>query len=120
MQSMSSSLPEATELSVRTLSLLDLLAKMADSLDEISDGRFLLGLGAGWNEREYSMFGWPFDHRVSRFAEAMQVIAPLLREGKVDFLGEYYDATDAVLRQRGPSPNGPPLMIGGTRPGCCA
>lgn len=93
-----------------------LLAKMADSLDEISDGRFIPGLGAGWNEREYSMFGWPFDHRVSRFAEAMQVIAPLLREGKVDFHGEYYDATDAVLRPRGPSPNGPPLMIGGARP----
>ncbi len=93
-----------------------LLAKMADAIDEISNGRFILGLGAGWNEPEYTMFGWPFDHRVSRFAEAMQIIAPLLREGKVDFHGQYYDATDAVLRPRGPSPSGPPLMIGATRP----
>ncbi len=93
-----------------------LLAKMADALDEISGGRFILGLGSGWNEPEYTMFGWPFDHRVGRFEEAVQIIAPLLREGRVDFHGEYYDATDAVLRPRGPSPKGPPLMIGGTRP----
>ncbi len=93
-----------------------LLAKMADALDEISGGRFILGLGSGWNEPEYTMFGWPFDHRVGRFEEAMQIIAPLLRDGRADFHGEYYDATDAVLRPRGPSPKGPPLMIGGTRP----
>lgn len=93
-----------------------LLAKMADSLDEISDGRFILGVGCGWNEPEYTMFGWPFDHRVSRFEEAMAIIAPLLREGQVDFHGTYYEASDAVLRPRGPSPKGPPIMIGGTRP----
>src|SRR5690242_1753267 len=93
-----------------------LLAKMADALDEISNGRFILGLGCGWNEPEYTMFGWPFDHRVGRFEEAMAIIAPLLREGRADFHGDYYEATDAVLRPRGPSPQGPPLMIGGTRP----
>ncbi len=93
-----------------------LLAKMADSLDEISGGRFILGVGSGWNEPEYTMFGWPFDHRVGRFEEAMAIIAPLLREGQVDFHGQYYDVTDAVLRPRGPSPKGPPIMIGGTRP----
>jgi probable F420-dependent oxidoreductase len=93
-----------------------LLAKMADSLDEISGGRFILGLGAGWNEPEYTAFGWPFDHRVSRFAEAMQIIAPLLREGHVDFHGKYYDVNDCVLRPRGPSPSGPPIMIGATQP----
>jgi probable F420-dependent oxidoreductase len=93
-----------------------LLAKMADSLDEISGGRFILGLGSGWNEPEYEMFGWPFDHRVGRFEEAMAIIAPLLREGRVDFHGQYYDVSDAVLAPRGPSPKGPPLMIGGTRP----
>ena len=93
-----------------------LLAKMADSLDEIADGRFILGLGCGWNEPEYAMFDHPFDRRVSRFEEALAIIAPLLREGRADFRGTYYRADDAILAPRGPSPSGPPLMIGGTKP----
>src|SRR6185436_4603593 len=64
-----------------------LLAKMADTIDEISGGRFILGLGAGWNELEYEMFGYPFDHRVSRFEEALLIVHGLLRTGKVDFEG---------------------------------
>src|SRR5579862_5595769 len=55
-----------------------LLARMADTVDEISDGRLILGLGAGWHEPEYRAFGYPFDHRVSRFAEAFDVIRTLL------------------------------------------
>ncbi len=93
-----------------------LLAKMADALDEIADGRFILGLGCGWNEPEYAMFDYPFDHRVSRFEEALQIIAPLLRDGRADFQGAYYRANGAVLAPRGPSPCGPPLLIGGTKP----
>ena len=93
-----------------------LLAKMADALDEISNGRFILGLGCGWHEPEYTMFGYPFDHRVGRFEEAMAIIAPLLREGRVDFHGKYYDATETVLRPRGPSPTGPKLWIGANAP----
>lgn len=89
-----------------------LLAKMADSLDEISGGRFILGLGAGNWEPEHTMFGYPFERRVSRFAEAIQIIAPLLREGRVDFHGKYYEAADCVLRPRGPSPSGPPIWVG--------
>ncbi len=89
-----------------------LLAKMVDALDEISGGRFLLGLGAGNWEPEHTMFGYPFDHRAGRFAEAIQIIAPLLREGAVDFHGRYYEATDCVLRPRGPSPSGPPIWAG--------
>jgi probable F420-dependent oxidoreductase len=89
-----------------------LLAKMADTLDEISGGRFILGLGAGNWEAEHTMFGYPFDHRAGRFEEAMQIIAPLLREGRVDFHGEYYGAKDAVLRPRGPSRAGPPIWVG--------
>ena len=89
-----------------------LLAKMADSLDEIADGRFILGLGAGNWEAEHTMFGYPFDHRVGRFEEAIQIIAPLLREGQVDFHGQYYHATECVLRPRGPSPSGPPIWVG--------
>lgn len=89
-----------------------LLAKMADALDEISGGRFILGLGAGNWEPEHTMFGYPFDHRAGRFAEAMQIIAPLLRAGKGDFHGKYYEATDCALRPRGPSPSGPPIWVG--------
>jgi len=89
-----------------------LLAKMADAMDEISDGRFLLGLGAGNWEPEHTAFGYPFDHRAGRFEEAIQIIAPLLREGKVDFHGKYYEAADCILRPRGPSSSGPPIWVG--------
>ncbi len=93
-----------------------LLAKMAATVDEISDGRLILGLGAGWHELEYRAFGYPFDHRVGRFAEALTIIVTLLREGEIDFTGTYYDAHDCVLSPRGPRPAGPPLLIGSTRP----
>src|SRR5690242_8976954 len=62
-----------------------LLAKMADTLDEISGGRLILGLGAGYHEREYRAFGYPYDHRVSRFEEALKIIHTLLRVGTIDF-----------------------------------
>lgn len=93
-----------------------LLAKMADTIDEISGGRLILGLGAGWHQPEYEAFGYPFDHLAGRFDEAMQIIAPLLREGKVDFQGQYYQVRNCVLRPRGPSRNGPPILIAGRRP----
>jgi alkanesulfonate monooxygenase SsuD/methylene tetrahydromethanopterin reductase-like flavin-dependent oxidoreductase (luciferase family) len=72
----------------------------------------ILGLGAGWNEREHEAFGFPFDQRVSRFEEALQIICPLLRNGHVDFAGRFYQARDCELRPRGPRPAGPPIMIG--------
>jgi probable F420-dependent oxidoreductase len=93
-----------------------LIAKMADTIDEISDGRFILGLGAGWHKPEYDAFGFPHDHRVSRFEEALQIIVPLLRTGHVDFAGQYYTARDCELRPRGPRPEGPPILIGGSGP----
>jgi len=93
-----------------------LLAKMAETLDEISEGRLLLGLGAGWHEPEYDAFGYPFDHLASRFDEALQIIVPLLREGHVDFAGQYYQARDCELRPRGPRPQGPPIWIGAKGP----
>jgi len=89
-----------------------LIAKMAGTLDEISGGRLILGLGAGWNEPEYRAFGFPYDHRFSRFAEAFTIIRTLLQEGSIDFEGTYYSARDCELRPRGPRPDGPPLMIG--------
>jgi alkanesulfonate monooxygenase SsuD/methylene tetrahydromethanopterin reductase-like flavin-dependent oxidoreductase (luciferase family) len=93
-----------------------MLAKMADALDEISGGRFILGLGAGWHQPEYEAFGYPFDHLASRFDEALQIIVPLLREGHVDFQGQYYQVRNCVLRPRGPSHAGPRILIAGRRP----
>jgi probable F420-dependent oxidoreductase len=91
-----------------------LTAKMVDTIDEISGGRLILGLGAGWHEPEYRAFGYPFDHRVSRFAEALTIIATLLRQGQIDFAGTYYQARDCELRPRGPRAGGPPIMLGTT------
>jgi len=96
-----------------------LLAKMADTVDEISGGRLILGLGGGWNEPEYDAFGYPFDHRVSRFEEALQIIHALLRKGSVDFRGQYYEARNCELLPRGPRPGGPPILIGAREPRMC-
>jgi probable F420-dependent oxidoreductase len=93
-----------------------LLAKMAITLDEVSQGRLILGLGAGWNKAEFEAFGIPFDHRVDRFEEALQIIHPLLKQGRVDFEGKYYQAKDCEIRPQGPRPAGPPLMIGSFGP----
>ena len=93
-----------------------LLAKMADTVDEISGGRLILGLGAGWDGPEDRAFGAPSDHRVDRFEEALQIIAPLLRTGHVDFAGRYYQARDCELRPRGPRPDGLPIMVGAKGP----
>jgi len=92
------------------------LAKMAVSLDEVSGGRLIFGIGAGWNEPEYRAFGLPFDRRVDRFEEALQIITPLLRQGRVDFEGRYYTARDCELAPRGPRAGGPPILIGAFQP----
>jgi probable F420-dependent oxidoreductase len=89
-----------------------MLAKMAETVDEISAGRLILGLGAGWNEEEYKAFGYPFDHRVGRFQEAIEIISGLLKNGEIDFDGRYYQAADCVIRPRGPRPHGAPILIG--------
>lgn len=93
-----------------------ILAKMATTADEVSNGRLILGVGAGWHEPEYQAFGLPFDHRVGRFEEALQILGPLLREGHVDFAGKYYQAPDCDNLPAGPRPEGPPLLVGGEGP----
>lgn len=93
-----------------------LLAKMAATVDEISDGRLVLGLGAGWHEPEFDAFGYPFDHRVSRFEEAFTIIRSLIQDGHVDFEGTYYRARDCELRPRGPRAGRLPLLIGSNGP----
>lgn len=88
-----------------------MLAKMATTVDEISGGRLILGLGAGWNETEYRAYGFPFDRRVARFEEAFTIIRTLLREGRIDFEGQFYSARDCELVPRARA-GGPPLMVG--------
>ena len=90
------------------------LARAAAAVDELSGGRLVLALGAGWNEPEFHAFGVPFDHRVERFAEALQVIRRLLDGERVTFDGTYETLADAVLL---PTPERrPPLMVGATGP----
>ena len=93
-----------------------LTAKMAAELDEVSGGRLILGLGCGWHRPEFDAFGYPFDHRVSRFDEGLQILVPLLREGRVTFSGRYHHAVDAELRPLPIRPGGPPILIAGKRP----
>jgi probable F420-dependent oxidoreductase len=91
-----------------------LVAKMAATIAEISGGRFVLALGAGWNEPEFRAFGLPFDHRVSRFEEAFAIIRGLLAGEHVTLHGRYWQADDAVLI---PQPaERPRLMIGSNGP----
>lgn len=89
-----------------------MIAKKTATIDQISNGRFVLGLGAGWHEPEYLGFGFPFDHRASRFTEAFTVIRELLDSGESTRHGEYYDIDGALLFPKPVQPGGPPIMIG--------
>lgn len=95
------------------------LAKMADTLDEMSGGRLILGIGAGWHEPEFDAFGLPFDHLAARFEEGAEIITSLLRTGEATVNGTYYQSVDAVLKPAGPRtgrPGGIPILISGNRP----
>lgn len=93
-----------------------MLAKQAATVDAISGGRLIVALGAGWNEREFRAFGFPFERRVDRFAESLTVIATLLGEGSIDHHGEFFDLDRCVLDPPPVRPGGPPLMIGSVAP----
>ncbi|MCV0403245.1 MAG: LLM class flavin-dependent oxidoreductase [Chloroflexi bacterium] len=93
-----------------------LTAKMAAELDEVSGGRLIMGVGCGWHEPEFDAFDFPFDHRVSRFEEALQILLPLLREGQVTFEGRYHRATDVQLLPAPIRDGGPPILIAGKQP----
>lgn len=91
------------------------LAKMAATLDHISGGRLVLGLGAGWQENEHRQYGIPFHtvgERLARLDEACEVISRLFREAKSDFDGRYYQLRDASLEPK-PVQDPLPLLIGG-------
>ncbi len=90
-----------------------IIAKTAETLDEISGGRFVFGLGSGhaWPGQAHA-FGLPEDHIFDRFEEALGVIVPLLREGRADFQGAFHVARDLVQQPTGPRPGRIPIMLG--------
>ena len=89
-----------------------ILARMAASVDEVSGGRLVLGIGAGWNEAEFRAFGIPYDRRVSRFEEAFGIVRGLLVGERVTLSGRFYSVEDAVLLP--PPRRRVPLMVGAT------
>jgi alkanesulfonate monooxygenase SsuD/methylene tetrahydromethanopterin reductase-like flavin-dependent oxidoreductase (luciferase family) len=93
-----------------------MLAKKAATVDAISGGRLIVGLGAGWNEREYRAFGHTFDHRVARFDEAFGLVRRLLAGETVDHIGRFYRLERCLIDPRSPRPGGPPLMVGSIGP----
>lgn len=91
-----------------------LLAKMAGTLDHVSDGRLILGIGCGWHDPEYEAFGYPTDHKVGRFEEALTIIRSLIREGRADLDGQWMTARDSVLVP--PARRDIPILIAAKRP----
>ena len=91
-----------------------LLARAAAAVDELSGGRLVVALGAGWNETEFRAFGIPFDRRVSRFEEAFEIVRRLLAGERVSFEGRFHRVEDAVLLP--PPARRPPLMVGSIGP----
>ncbi len=91
------------------------IAWIANTLDEISQGRFVLGLGSGWHQPEFDAFGFEFNRRVSVFADALEVLVPLLRDGDVDYDGRWARG-HAELHPLPKRPTGPPILIAGSKP----
>jgi probable F420-dependent oxidoreductase len=93
-----------------------MLAKMAATVDGISGGRLILGVGAGWNRREYDAYGFPYDHRVDRFEEAFGIVRRLLAGETVTHSGTYYSLDRCVIDPPAARPGGPLLMLGSNSP----
>lgn len=94
-----------------------LTARMAAAVDDLSGGRLVLGLGAGWQEREHHLYGFELldvERRFARFEEALEVILLLLHsEAPVEYSGTYYQLNGAILLPRPARRNGPPILVGG-------
>jgi alkanesulfonate monooxygenase SsuD/methylene tetrahydromethanopterin reductase-like flavin-dependent oxidoreductase (luciferase family) len=91
-----------------------LVARMTAAIDEVSGGRFVLGVGSGWNEGEFRAFGLPFDHRASRFLESFEIVRRLLAGERVTSAGRYWQVEDAVLLP--PPARVTPIMLGTSGP----
>lgn len=92
-------------------------ARMAAAVDDLSGGRLVLGLGAGWQEREHTNYGWDLldmDRRFARFEEGLEVITRLLHSDvPIDYSGSFYTIKEGILLPRPSRPGGPPILIGG-------
>jgi alkanesulfonate monooxygenase SsuD/methylene tetrahydromethanopterin reductase-like flavin-dependent oxidoreductase (luciferase family) len=93
-----------------------MIAKMSATIDAISGGRFVLGVGSGWNEREYRAYGLPFDRRVDRFEEAFGLVRRLLAGETVTHSGTYYTLDRCIIDPPPTRPGGPVLMLGSNSP----
>jgi probable F420-dependent oxidoreductase len=91
------------------------LAKILATLHDVAGGRFIAGVGCGWYEHEYRAFGFPFDHRVGRFEEALRVVVPLLHGERVTFDGRWTTVRDAVILPP-PVGRGPMVMVAAKSP----
>jgi len=91
-----------------------LMANMAATLDAVSGGRLVLGVGAGWHDPEFEAYGYPTDHKVGRFEEWIQIVLPLLRGETVDFEGRWYQARAAAVFPR--PERSIPVLIAGNKP----
>ncbi len=92
-----------------------LLAKIAASLDVISNGRLEFGLGAGWKEVEYRAYGYSFPsprERVDRMGEALEILRRMWTEDKASFTGQYYTIEEAVCAPKPVQAGGPPIWVG--------
>ncbi len=93
-----------------------LLAKMGTTLDIVSGGRFVLGIGAGWHRPEFEAFGFPFDRRASRMREVVEVVGKLWTESAVDYEGEFYSIRNAISLPKPVQKPHPPIWIGSEGP----
>jgi len=95
-------------------------ARMAAAVDDLSGGRLILGLGAGWQEREHTNYGWDLleaGPRMARFEEGLEVVSRLLQSDQpVSFAGRFYRLQDGLVLPRPQRPGGPPILIGGNGP----
>jgi alkanesulfonate monooxygenase SsuD/methylene tetrahydromethanopterin reductase-like flavin-dependent oxidoreductase (luciferase family) len=91
-----------------------IVARMTETVESVSNGRFILGVGAGWHEPEYDAYGFPFDHRASRFEDAITILDQLLRTGRSTHPGEFVSTDNAISWPRGPreAQGGPPILVG--------
>jgi F420-dependent oxidoreductase-like protein len=93
------------------------IARMAAAVDDLSGGRLTLGIGAGWQEREHTNYGFdllPIKDRFNRLEEGLEVINQLLKSDQpVEFSGQYFNISEGILLPRPSRQGGPPILIGG-------